>query len=689
MSSPDTPAAPDLESVGARRLRWNRLLSFGLVGATTTASWHFLVIYGYPLWVIIPVMAAQSSLGYLGMSFFVGTWFGFFAALRGPEGDPHHPAHRARDLDPDTRIAILMPVYHEDPRRVGAGLGAMWEDLRRYPEATRFDIFLLSDSRKLDSCVQEEWIAHVLSDAYPDARVVYRHRASNAAAKIGNIADFLRRWGAGYRYLLMLDADSIVPAESVMRMARIMEGNPRIGLIQAFPSMVIRSTLYARISRFASAISLKVGLYGQLFFYPGKGFYYGHNAIIRTDAFMAHCGLPILRRKGPWMAGKPLSHDFVEAALLEGAGYEVWTLPDIDSFEELPTNMIDDMQREVRWMYGSLVWLRIFLTSRITPLYQARLFTSTINYLNPLFGWIFFAMTLFGVRYVFEHPLRAHAIMRQYALLFAFSFAFLIFSILTRLLLPILYLWKTRTARLYGGVVKLLWSHLLLFFYGLAIGPIFMTQYTRMLWHWIKGEKMHWGEQNRADRGVSWEEAFRHFWWVSATGIGLAWLVWHFVLAPMTAFARTILHVSAWKMMFWYVPLLSGLIGSVWLVRFTSREIPWLNRMRWFATPQEIEPHFVVTGTLRLEPVMAARVPGHVRADDAVRDPWFALRHRRLCAERPAKYAFWQPRLEGRSFADLSDGEKRIVLSERRLYDLYHRDAWLADAQAGGSPEKD
>jgi hypothetical protein len=81
--------------------------------------------------------------------------------------------------------------------------------------------------------------------------------------------------------------------------------------------------------------------------------------------------------------------------------------------------------------------------------------------------------------------------------------------------------------------------------------------------------------------------------------------------------------------------------------------------------------------------MLAERVPDRTRADDAVQDPWFYRHHRASCAERPAKYAFWRPRLDGRRFADLSDGEKRTVLSERRLYDHYHRDAWLAEPEAG------
>jgi membrane glycosyltransferase len=410
----------------------------------------------------------------------------------------------------------------------------------------------------------------------------------------------------------------------------------------------------------------------------GQGYYYGHNAIIRTDAFMEHCGLPMLRKRGPWAGGRPLSHDYVEAALLEGAGYEVWSLPELDSFEELPTNLIDDMQREMRWMYGSMTYLRVFLISRISPLYKSRLFTSAINYLNPLLGWIFFSMGIFGLRYIFKNPLKSYLLMKDYEIFFLFSLFFLIFSIVAKMALPIIYQYKRDNAAMFGGMPKMCWSYVLYFFYGLAIGPIYMAQFTRMIYHWIKGEKMHWGEQNRDDRSLSWAECFRHFWWMSALGLGLCWVVFQYVFSLDTAVVQRVMHLSRWNLLFWYVPFLFGLVTAVWFVRFTSLELPMLDRLQWFASPQEVRPHIVLTKTQDLQAEFDSIVPNHMTADDALRNPWFYRHHRALCAERPYKAAFWMPRLVGRGFADLTDGEKRVVLSERRLFDLFHREMWKA-----------
>ncbi len=666
----------DWRSTAKRRILLTRFISFGLVSASSVATFIFLMMYGYSLWIIVPFVAAYFALSYLGMTYFVAMVFGFFAALRPIEKDRFNPIHNATDIKNDTRIAIMLPVYHEDVRRWGAAMASMWEDLRGHVEASHFDFFILSDSRKIDSVVQEEWMVHELSERYQDGRFIYRRRSVNLFSKLGNISDFLKRWGNKYKYMMMLDADSIVPAESMIKMARMMEGNAKIGILQAYLSIVYRNTLYARISRFIASLTMKINFHGQYFFYLGQGNYFGHNAMLRTDAFIEHCGLPNLRKFGPWASGKPLSHDYVEAALMEGAGYEIWALPEIDSFEEIPTNVIDDMKREMRWMYGSMTYLRVCTVKRINALYKARLFTTAINYFNPILGWLFFLMAVFGLRFIFSEPLRAYMLMHEYKAIFTFSLCFLIFTLVAKLVLPIIYHLKVGKTHLFGGFIKMSWSYLLLFPYGLIIGPIYMAQFTRMLYHWAMGEKMHWGEQNRDDRALSWAEAFKIFWWMSALGVFLFWVVFRYVFSADTPAVQHLMHVPRWGLLFWYVPLLAGLIGSVWLVRFLSVEYTILEKMGWFVSPQEAEPHFVVSRTQMLEQEFAKLVPENIRADDAISDPWFYMHHRHVCQDRPVKYEFWMKNLSSDVFAKLKDHEKFAVLNDRLLYDEFHRRAW-------------
>ena len=138
--------------------------------------------------------------------------------------------------------------------------------------------------------------------------------------KSGNIDDFCRRWGSNYRYMVVLDADSVMSGATLVHLVRLMEANPAAGLIQTMPRPVGGVTPLARILQFSA------GLYGPMlaaglnYWFQGDGNYWGHNAIIRTDAFMANAGLPTLPGSPPF-GGEILSHDFVEAALLRRAGW--------------------------------------------------------------------------------------------------------------------------------------------------------------------------------------------------------------------------------------------------------------------------------------------------------------------------------------------------------------------------------
>src|SRR5699024_9595509 len=144
--------------------------------------------------------------------------------------------------------------------------------------------------------------------------------------KSGNVADFLRRWGRNYKYFVVLDADSLMGAETLSDLVRLMECHPRVGILQAPPSIVRARSLFARVQQFANR------LYGLLFstglasLQLGDGAYWGHNAIIRTRPFMRFCGLPALHGVGLFR-GSILSHDFAEAAFMRRSGYEVWMEP--------------------------------------------------------------------------------------------------------------------------------------------------------------------------------------------------------------------------------------------------------------------------------------------------------------------------------------------------------------------------
>jgi membrane glycosyltransferase len=84
-------------------------------------------------------------------------------------------------------------------------------------------------------------------------RIFYRKRRVGINKKAGNVADFCRRWGSRYRYMVVLDADSLMSGEAVGKLVRLMERNPRVGLIQAVPALANGETILARLHNFPVA----------------------------------------------------------------------------------------------------------------------------------------------------------------------------------------------------------------------------------------------------------------------------------------------------------------------------------------------------------------------------------------------------------------------------------------------------
>ena len=116
-----------------------------------------------------------------------------------------------------------------------------------------------------------------------------------------------------------------------------MAENEDAGLIQTFTVAVNRETAFARAPQFVHRLTGPMLPEGHAWWPGGDANYFGHNALIRTRAFAAHCGLPALSGTPPF-GGEILSHDFVEAALLRRGGWRVYAVPRLEgSYEEVPS----------------------------------------------------------------------------------------------------------------------------------------------------------------------------------------------------------------------------------------------------------------------------------------------------------------------------------------------------------------
>ena len=186
-----------------------------------------------------------------------------------------------------------------------------------------FHVYLLSDTSDPGIVAAEEVCFDAFAAEWRDAvPVTYRRRAVNTAFKSGNIRDFCDRWGSDHELAITLDADSFMAAEPVLRLVRIMQANPTLGLLQTLIVGLRSVSAFARIFQFGMRLGMRSFTLGGAWWQGDCGPYWGHNAILRLEPFVAHCRMPVLPQRGP-LGGHLLSHDQIEAVLMRRAGYEV------------------------------------------------------------------------------------------------------------------------------------------------------------------------------------------------------------------------------------------------------------------------------------------------------------------------------------------------------------------------------
>ena len=327
------------------------------------------------------------NIGWIGFNS-VSALLGLFAP-HPPDADPTAPV--------GARVAILLPTYNEDPTAVVGGAVAILEDIAAHGAADRFDLFVLSDTNRPDVWLSEQAVvAHARAAHHLEERLFYRHRSVNRARKVGNVTDWIERWGGAYPFMLVLDADSLMSAETMLELTRRLEADPNAGLIQTAPALIGGRTPLARLQQFAGRVYGPMLARGLTSWFGDAGNYWGHNAIMRTEAVAACAGLPTLPGKQPF-GGLILSHDFVEAALLRRGGWGVRLAADLGgSFERSPPNLVEMVTRDRRWAQGNLQHLALLGTAGLHPLNRLHMATGALAYLaSPL--WLLFLLAGMGL----------------------------------------------------------------------------------------------------------------------------------------------------------------------------------------------------------------------------------------------------------------------------------------------------
>lgn len=502
------------------------------------------------------------------------------------------PLSFAPALPITARTVVVVPIYKEVAEEVFARLEAVYRSIERTGFLDRFEFFVLSDTPDGEIAAAEEacW-ARSCHRLDAEGRLFYRRRRRNEGRKAGNIAEFCRRWGRRWECMLVLDADSIMSGATIVELVRVMEANPHVGLLQTMPVPVGRHSLFARCIQFASRLYGPPLATGMCFWQLGESNYWGHNALIRMRAFIAHCGLPRLSG-GTALGGEILSHDFVEAGLLRRAGWSVYLLPQLGgSYEEVPTNLIDFAARDRRWCQGNLQHQKLLAAPGWHPLTRLHFLFGGMAYLSSPLWLILLVLSTCAV--VRDQLLGHDYFSSGYSLfpMWPVSKATEIVSLLAvtagALLLPkvlavLLVLADRRQRRGFGGTLRVLLGTVAEMAVSILIAPVMMGIHTTFVAAILRGKAVQWTAQERSERGVEVRTACVRLG--PFLGAGLLWGV--------------VIAAGAPDYIWWTMPVLSGLLLAIPLAVLSSRSDVgrWLGRRGLLVTPEEISPPSVLRG---------------------------------------------------------------------------------------------
>lgn len=478
-------------------------------------------------------------------------------------------------LDSSARTAVIMPICNEPVATVFAGLHATCESLSTSTTHDLCDVYILSDTYDPALRAQERTALHDLKlKLGENFRLYYRLRLHRTRRKAGNVADFCRRWGRNYRYMVVLDADSVMTGRTVTHLIQLMEANPQAGIIQTAPRTCGVHTLHARLQQFAGRVTGRLFTAGMQFWQLGESHYWGHNAIIRVAPFMEHCALAKLPGKSG-LSGDILSHDFVEAALMRRAGYHTWLTTELDgSYEQQPSNLMEELQRDRRWCQGNLMNFRLITEPGFQPVHRAMLLTGVMSYVSaPL--WLVFMLVSLSIRLLesradTSQPISWLGMSSTLEILWAFTLTLLF---LPRILAVIGIIGKHEQSA-YGGIIALIKSSLLEAVLSALQAPIRMMAHTVFVVTALTGIGLDWKSPTREARTVLWGDALRRFMPVMLI-VGIAML--------------TVLTSTHRDAIWWLLPVCLPLLLSAPLIVLTSNA-RWGISLRsdlWLLTPEE------------------------------------------------------------------------------------------------------
>jgi membrane glycosyltransferase len=468
-----------------------------------------------------------------------------------PAGYVNPALRRAGPNDPITaRVALALFVRHEQASAVIDRLRLMRRELEGTGYGRQFHFFLLSDSAIPEYCAEEERLFAELraKDAHPE-ELTYRRRPLNAGFKAGNMRDFCERWGDDYEMFVPLDADSLMSAEALVRLVRVMQANPKLGILQTLVVGAPATSFFTRAFQFGMRQGMRTYTTGATWWQGDCGPFWGHNAAIRMAPYRDHCHLPKLSG-GPPLGGDILSHDQVEAVLMRRAGWEVRVLSEEGgSWEQNPPALPDFIKRDLRWCQGNMQYFRLLNMPGLLPLSRIQLVLAILMYVGAP-AWIGFIITATAQAFFSSAGSEPYPVDLGVGLLIA-SMG----MVLAPKLLGILDVLVQRRARQgYGGGFRLLLGAFLEFLFSSLLAPVVSLAETIFMIGLCFGRRILWEAQRREGYRVPWIAAAKGLW-------------------PQTLFGALLtvaLAIAAPGSIAWASPLLVALLLSIPLAVATS-----------------------------------------------------------------------------------------------------------------------
>lgn len=556
-------------------------------GGVALRRWIFGVLtvatlFGMTWW--LGEVLAPGGFGILEVlmlvAFFIAApWFviGFWNSLIGfgvlqfanPLSITVPPTTRARNDDPLlVRTAILMTLRNENPIRAFRRLRAIRVSLEAAGQGEHFDYYVLSDSSKPEVIETERaaYAALITEFSGPD-RLIYRHREKNTGYKAGNVRDFCERWGKQYEIMLPLDADSLMTGAAIIRLVRIMQANPRLGILQSLVVGMPSSSFFARVFQFGMRHGMRSFTSGSAWWHADCGPFWGHNAAVRIAPFTEHCELPDLPGKPPF-GGPILSHDQVEAILMRRAGYEVRVIPEEDgSYEENPPALPDYIGRDLRWCHGNLQYFKLLALPALLPVNRVQIAMAIQMFLfSPAVILFVVLAALAAAAWPANAVFPAQSALVLYLLCVFMYFSPPIFGVADALI---------RSARRYGGTGRLFAGTLVQIFFMCLLVPIVLFTQTMFMVALLFGRNAGWAAQRRDGYRVPWQAAAEGLW--PATVFGIAVVLFLAATAPAAVP--------------WFLPFLAGLMVSIPFAVVTSSPAVGEVAVQWrlCAIPEEFE----------------------------------------------------------------------------------------------------